>query len=119
MSTMARAAFVAHFFIAAHGISNDYQACDYNGKAIRYKREWSNQLMKATWEDGVSDTYRMISRTTNTTATWKDSRGGKWSSLDYAPGMILINSSNKNTIIFNGTRKICLQEWLGVCLGSP
>lgn len=56
-------------------------------------------------EDPV-DSYRLIGRTTNLSAEWKDSIVGIWNSLTYTGNMILIDSSNKNTITFDGTRKI-------------
>lgn len=115
------ASFIALLLVSTHAIADEYQTCDYNGKVIRCKREWSSKQMKVTWEDGITDSYRLMHRTTNTSAEWKDSRGGVWNSLTYAGSMILINSSNRNTIIFDGTRKTCLNKWRlgGVCVGNP
>ena len=126
MPTFARlsgyaAAFITPLLVSTNAVADVYQTCDYNGKVIRCKREWSGKQMKVTWEDGVTDSYRLVNRTTNTSAEWKDSRGGIWNSLMHAGSMILINSCNKNTIIFDGTRKTCLHKWrLGsVCIGTP
>lgn len=126
VSTLAKQAVCAatiatSLLLLTYAVAGDYQTCDYNGKVIRCRRDWSGKTMKVTWEDGIIDSYRLIHRTTNTSAEWKDSRGGTWDSLMYAGSMILINSSNKNTIIFDGTRKMCLNEWRlgGICVGNP
>lgn len=104
----------------AASIANQYSPCDYNGKSMGCTREWSNGSMRIRWKDGVSDTLRLLQRTTSTTAIWRDSRGGRWNSLDYAGGTVLTNPANRNTIIINGTRSRCLSEWrLGeICNGG-
>ena len=116
MSTFARlsgyaAVFITTFLVSTQAIANDHEECDYNGKVMRCRRDWSSGTMKVTWEDGITDSYNLIDRTTTTSATWKDSRGGIWNSLIYSGSMILRNASNKNTIIFNGTRNECVKDW--------
>ncbi len=102
---------IASLLASTQAIANDYEECDYNGKIMRCRRDWSSGTMKVTWEDGITDSYTLIDRTTTTTSTWKDSRGGIWNSLIYSGSVILTNASNKNTIIFDGTRNECLKDW--------
>jgi hypothetical protein len=99
--------------------ADGFGVCDYNGKQIRCRRDWSNGLMRIAWEDGIADSFRLVQKTTTTTAAWRDSRGGEWQSLSYGGSTILVNRANKNTIIVEGTRQQCISEWRlgGICAG--
>ena len=99
--------------------ANGFETCDYNGRAMRCKRSFNNGVVTVTWQDGITDHYQRINRTTTTTLKWRDSRGGQWNSLAYSGSLILVNPNNNNTIIIGGTRKQCRHQWkLGnVCGG--
>ena len=107
-------------FLPTAAGANNFETCDYNGKMMQCKRSFKNGVVKLTWQDGVTDHYQLVKRTTNTTSEWRDSRGGLWNSLAYAGNLILVNQSNKNTIIIGGTRTQCLHNWrLGkICTGN-
>ena len=107
-------------FLTTAAVANSFETCDYNGKMMRCKRSFKNGIVKLTWQDGVTDHYQLVKRTTNTTSEWRDSRGGLWNSLAYAGNLILVNQSNNNTVITGGTRTQCLHNWkLGkICEGN-
>lgn len=100
--------------------ADGFESCDYNGRAMRCKRTFNSGVMTLTWQDGMTDRYQLVHRTTNTTSKWRDSRGGQWNSLAYSGRLILINPNNSNTIIIGGTREQCMHNWkLGkVCGGN-
>jgi hypothetical protein len=90
--------------------------CSYNGRSIRCQRSFLCKQapcnsFSLTWADGAKDTYKLVSRSSRTSATYSDSRGGKWNLLAYAGSFILRNPANGNTIIFDGSFSTCKNEW--------
>jgi hypothetical protein len=99
-------------------------ACSYNGKSIKCQRnflckQYPCNSFSIKWADGAKDTYKLVSRSSRTSATYSDSRGGEWNLLAYGGSFILRNPVNGNTVIFDGSYATCRSEWqLGELCGK-
>ena len=108
---------------------SEWKNCLYNGEIISCRRNflcgnssppcYSFQLV---WKDGFSDTFTRIDSKpaySKNNGLYKDLRGGEWDLIGYAGSFFLINSQNKNTIIYDMTREECgnIKQWNYLCPG--
>ena len=104
----------------------EWKNCHYNQESIPCRRTFlcgntppPCYRFRLEWKDGVRDSYSKdqsrISRANNI-RYYKDPRGGKWTLISYGPSFFLINSKNKNTIIYDMTKDECRETpWDDLC----
>ena len=108
---------------------SDWKNCLYNGEVMSCRRNflcgnasppcYSFQL---EWKDGFSDSFTrdvLKPSYSKNIGFYKDPRGGEWELISYTGSFFLINSQNKNTIIYDMTREECsdIKQWNYLCPG--
>jgi len=95
----------------------EWENCLYNKESIPCRRTFlcgnappPCYSFSLEWKDGLHDSYKRdktrISEARNF-GYYKDSRGGEWELTGYSGSFFLINSKNKNTIIYDMTIEDC------------